>query len=419
MAFLDFIKRNRNKLEDPNVPMTPELVAAMLSGNFSNRISNSVPLAADVALSYSAVFRSVRILADAISTLEPKVYDESAGTKILSADHKLADLLSDPNDLMTGEILLDKIVTEVELLGNSYVLILRDNANRAIGLLPFRPGEVTVRIQNSRKVYTYSGSFGSGTIDSSDILHFYFYTGDGYTGLSTLRYAGEAVQYGLSLETYGKNLIEGGASHTGILTSEAKLSPEQISQLKKEWTEYQGTGGAGKTPILHGVKYQQVSMSVADAQFLETRKFSVQEIARFFGVPPHLLFELGSSNYATSENLSLEFYKFSLRPKLKKIAAEIAKKLLTSGFCLEFDAAPLTAGDTAARTAFVVAGLQSGFLTKNEARAEFNLPPKAGGDDLQTPLNMGNAGGNPVASKNDPENPIETNTEKGSESNGQ
>jgi HK97 family phage portal protein len=121
-------------------------------------------------------------------------------------------------------------------------------------------------------------------------------------------------------------------------------------------------------------------------------------------VPPHLLFELSDANYATSENLSLEFYKFTIRPKLKKIAAEITKKLLASGFCLEFDAKPLTAGDTAARTAFCVAGLQSGFLTPNEARAEFNLPPKPNGDTLKTPLNMGNAGGDPIASKSEPVN---------------
>ena len=410
MALLDFLIKHRNKLEDPKEALTPGLIYQTSIGGYRQN-ATGLAIAADAALGYSPVWACMRLIADSISSMEPRIFDSTTGVKLLASDHRIADLLQNPNTDMIGPALWDKVVCECLILGGSYVKINRDGANRAVSLVPIPFSSITIQAINGEIVYHYCGlNSESYDIPSADLLCFRFFSADGISPLSLLKYAGNSISYGSSLEDFGANLVKNGFAASGIFYSEGQYSPAKLAATKENIKEFEGAKAAGSTPILHGLKYQPNSQNNNDGQFLDSRKFCVEEVCRFFGVPQHLIFSTDNSHFAVAEESSIEFYRYGLRPKLVKMQAEITAKLLQPGFTVEFDPSEILQADTAGKTAFCQAGLTSAFLTPNEARAIFDLPPIAGGENLKTPLNMGNSGGNPDFTKKEPGENLKENT---------
>lgn len=354
------------------------------------------------AVSYSAVYRAVALIAGVCSTLPIHVYRRTPDGKERLADHVVEELLNvSPNDETDSCAWRETNLAHCLLWGKGPAEVERDKLGRPLALWlvepwrfhPFRGEDYRLRYQ----VDPLAGRPDSGGVfGTADFVHLAGLGFDGITGFSPIRLAREAIGLGMAAEKYGAKVFGEGGIPAGVYEYPGVLSAERFEQLKGRLRrDHGGPDGARRTAILEGgMKFSAISLPPEDAQFLETRKFQVSEIARWYGVPPHLLGDLERATFSNIEEQNLEFLAFCLRGWLTRVEQAYSRRLLTpeerkAGLFLEHRTEDLLRGNTAARYAAFGVGRNNGFLSVNEIRAADNrngIGPA--GDSYLVPVNM-------------------------------
>ena len=345
----------------------------------------------DSAMSLSAVWACVNLLAGTIASLPLMVYRTDAqGRRTVARDHPLYRVLHDsPNYDQTAVDFWEFVNASIELWGNAYARILR-SSTAVSGLHPVAPSLMSVRRLTSGTIeYRWTEEGKTYVETDATMLHIRGFGGNPLGGMSTLHFGRNVFSLARAADRSAGGMFKNGLRPSGVLTFEKWLSPEQRALTKNELADqFLGAANSGRPLVLEGgTKWEQLTISPEDAQMLESRGFSVEEVCRFFGVPP---FMIGHTEKSTSwgtglEQQTLGFQKFTLRRRLKRIEQSLAKQLLrpedrAAGITIEFSLEGLLRGDSAARASFYQSGLNNGWMTINEVRALENMPPVDGGD---------------------------------------
>lgn len=343
----------------------------------------------------SAVFRCVSILSGAVASLPWCVFKREGEEKKPTRTHYAYRLLHDePNNLMASFMFRQLMMANLLLDGNFYAVIGFDNAGRAVELMPFPPEMVEVLRKGKTQAYAINThEDGRVIIPASQMIHVSGIGFDGIKGLSVIgAVARQSVGLSLAMDVFASKIHANSARPSGAVEMDANLSPEAFKRLKQQFEQlYTGAYNSGKTVFLdNGMKWSPMQISPADAQTLESRRFQVADIARIFGVPPHLIGETDkSSSWGTGiEQMTLGFLTFTLNPWLVAIEQEFNRKLMGSNFFCEFQVEGLLRGDSASRAEFYASAIQNGWMKPNEVRHKENLPPADGGDRLFIQQNL-------------------------------
>lgn len=361
----------------------PAMLRATDSGESLNQLN---------AMALSAVWACVNLISGTISSLPLTVYRrDGEGVERVDRAHSLYRVLHEsPNFDQTALDFWDFAAAAVELWGNAYARPIRNGAGEIIALDPIAPEGVSVRRRaDGRLEYSFTKDGKSFTLADRDILHIRGPGGDPRGGMSTLTFGANAMGTARAADRSAGTFFRNGAKASGVLTFEKWLSPEQRELAEAGFTEkFLGAANSGKPIILEGgTTWQQLSVNPNDAQLLETRGFSIEEICRFFAVPPVMI---GHSSKVSSwpsavEQQVLMFMKFTLRRRLKRIEMAIEQQLLSpadkaAGVSVRFNVEGLLRADSAGRSTFYRTMTQIGAMTINEVRELEGLPPVAGGE---------------------------------------
>ena len=350
------------------------------------------------AMQMTAVYSCVRILSEAVASLPIHLYKYTdSGGKEKALDHPLYFLLHDePNPEMTSFAFRETLMTHLLLWGNAYAQIIRNGKGEIIALYPLMPDRMTVdRDENGKLYYEYTlSSDDAHTMKGStvvlkpkDVLHIPGLGFDGLVGYSPIAMAKNAIGLAIAAEEYGSKFYANGAAPSGVLEHPGTL--KDPSKVRESWTQtFGGSSNSNKVAVLEeGMKYTPISISPNEAQFLETRKFQINEIARIFRVPPHMVGDLEKSSFSNIEQQSLEFVKYTLDPWVSRWEQNMARSLLNedekSKYFFKFNVDGLLRGDYQSRMNGYAIGRQNGWMSANDIRELENLdriPAELGGD---------------------------------------
>ena len=350
------------------------------------------------ALQTTAVYACVRILSETIASLPLHVYRYTEGGKTKDTEHALYTLLHDePNPDMTSFVFRETLMSHLLIWGNAYSQILRDRSGQVIGLYPLLPDQMRVhRSEKGKLFYVYNRyeednpnfqEKGSIVLSQEEVLHIPGLGFDGLIGYSPIALAKNAVGMTLACEEYGASFFGNGANPGGVLEHPGIL--KDPAKVRDSWhAVYLGTRNAHKVAVLEeGMSYKQIGIPPEEAQFLETRKFQINEIARLFRIPPHMVGDLEKSSFSNIEQQSLEFVKYTLDPWVVRFEQALKKSLLLpeekKTHFIKFNVDGLLRGDYQSRMNGYAIGRQNGWLSTNDIREleELNpIPPEEGGD---------------------------------------
>lgn len=341
---------------------------------------------AKTALSLPAFYSAVRLISETIASLPLQVFEVKDGQKTLRRDHPIYKLIKDkPNPNMTSFIWRELVATEVMLHGN-HVSLISERVNEVpTRLTPFPPRDIMINVINGKVWYTLRTTEGDITVDSSNVVHVKALGDNGITGKSIIQVARENLGLGLAEQETAANFYGSGMKLDYQITNAGELSEEGLKRLRETISKYTGAGGERTfLPLDAGMEAKPLGVPPQDAQFLESRKFSVTDIARWLRVPPPLIYDLERATFSNISELILSFVKFSLTPWLVNIETELNDKLFMESekgsFFSEFNVDGLLRGDSKARAESHKIALQNGWLSINEVRAMENLNPILGGD---------------------------------------
>ena len=349
------------------------------------------------AMQMTAVYSCVRILAEAIAGLPVHLYRVKDGSKEKASDHPLYFLLHDePNPEMASFVFRETLMTHLLLWGNAYAQVIRNGRGEVVALYPLMPNRMSVdRDRNGQLFYSYQSSrddtpaskTGNVILHPRDVLHVPGLGFDGLVGYSPIAMAKNAIGMAIACEEYGATFFANGAAPGGVLEHPGVIKdPERVRQ---SWNAtFGGSGNANKIAVLEeGMKYTPISISPEQAQFLETRKFQIDEIARIFRVPPHMVGDLDKSSFSNIEQQSLEFVKYTLDPWVSRWEQSMMRSLLTQEekkeYFIKFNVDGLLRGDYQSRMNGYAVGRQNGWMSANDIRELENLdriPEEDGGD---------------------------------------
>ena len=350
------------------------------------------------ALQTTAVYACVRILSETIASLPLHVYRYTEGGKTKDTEHALYTLLHDePNPDMTSFVFRETLMSHLLIWGNAYSQILRDRSGQVIGLYPLLPDQMSVHRSEKGKLYYVYNRYeednpnfqekGSIVLSQEEVLHIPGLGFDGLIGYSPIALAKNAVGMTLACEEYGASFFGNGANPGGVLEHPGIL--KDPGKVRDSWNAvYQGTRNAHKVAVLEeGMSYKQIGIPPEEAQFLETRKFQINEIARLFRIPPHMVGDLEKSSFSNIEQQSLEFVKYTLDPWVVRFEQAFKKSLLLpeekKTHFIKFNVDGLLRGDYQSRMNGYAIGRQNGWLSTNDIRKleELNpIPSEEGGD---------------------------------------
>jgi HK97 family phage portal protein len=344
------------------------------------------------AMQTSAVYACVRILAESVAGLPLHVYERTAnGSKSTKPSHPLYRLLHDePNREMTSFVFRETLMSHLLLWGNAYAQIIRDGRGFPIALYPLLPDRMAVdRNESGELVYTYQSDKGQVKLRRENVLHIPGLGFDGLIGYSPIAMAKNAVGLALATEDYGATFFANGANPGGVLEHPGVIKPEQADRLRESWQSQFGGANAHKVAVLEeGLKFHQMSIPPEQAQFLETRKFQINEIARIFRVPPHMVGDLEKSSFSNIEQQSLEFVKYTLDPWVIRWEQSLQQALILPSekatIFIKFNLDGLLRGDYQSRMQGYSTGIQNGFMSVNDVRGleDMNLLTAEEGGDL-------------------------------------
>lgn len=355
------------------------------------RTTSGKPVNERTAMQTTAVYACVRILAEAVASLPLHVYEyQDDGGKKLVHDHPLYYLLHDePNPEMTSFVFRETLMSHLLIWGNAYAQIIRDGAGRVLGLYPLLPDKMDVQRDDKGNIYyVYSRNsdenpmfkeYGNIKLKAEDVLHIPGLGFDGLIGYSPIAMAKNAVGMTLACEEYGASFFANGANPGGVLEHPGVL--KDPSKVRESWNSvYRGVNNAHKIAVLEeGMKYQQIGIPPEEAQFLETRKFQINEIARLYRIPPHMVGDLDKSSFSNIEQQSLEFVKYTLDPWVIRWEQSLQRSLLLPGekgkYFIKLNVDGLLRGDYQSRMNGYAVGRQNGWFSANDIREMENMNP--------------------------------------------
>ena len=386
MGFLSGIFRSRDK---PN-----NRTAGSSYGFFLGSSASGKYVTERSAMQMTAVYSCVRILSEAIAGLPLQFYRYTEdGGKEKAVEHPLYSLLHDePNPEMTSFVFRETLMTHLLLWGNAYAQIIRNGKGEVIALYPLMPDRMKVDRDDAGRIYyeytvydsdDVSGRRGTNRagrivrLRSGDVLHIPGLGFDGLVGYSPIAMAKNAIGMAIACEEYGAKFFANGAAPSGVLEYPGVL--KDPAKIRDSWqATFGGSGNANKVAVLEeGMKYSPISISPEQAQFLETRKFQIDEIARIFRIPPHMVGDLEKSSFSNIEQQSLEFVKYTLDPWVCRWEQAMVRALLTpeekAHFFIKFNVDGLLRGDYESRMRGYATARQNGWMSANDIRELENL----------------------------------------------
>ncbi|GJJ95157.1 phage portal protein [Enterobacter hormaechei] len=357
--------------------------------------SSGKVVTADKAIQLSAVWACVRLLSESISTLPLKIYvRQPDGSRKAATDHPAYSILCRrPNSEMTPSRFMLMVVASICLRGNAFIEK-KFIANRLVSLVPLLPQNMVVkRLTTGALEYKYTENGNERVIPVKNIMHIRGFGLDGVCGMMPMKTGRDVIGSAMAVEESAAKIFEQGLQSSGFLSAEGALDHEQRERLRSYMAAFTGSKNAGKIMVLEGgLKYQGVTMNPEDAQMLESRSFSIEEICRWFRVPPFMVgHTTKQSSWASSlEGMNLQFLTHTLRPLLVNIEQEIGRCLLDSDdeVFAEFSVEGLLRADSAGRAAYYTSALQNGWMSRNDVRRLENMPPIEGGDIYTVQLNL-------------------------------
>lgn len=384
-------------IENPALPLTSQSLADFLVGPSTDA---GVSVTEKSALGLPAVYRAIALIAGTCGGLPLHAYEDR--NEIRERLTSPPALIAEPHPDLTTFEWAELIYVHLLGWGNAYLRILRDQAGTPRELWPIEPARVSVgRTSTGQKVYGIdTGDLSSrertpatGLLPLTDreVLHIPGLGYDGVAGMSPIRAARQSLGLAMATEKHGARFFGSGTSLTGVLSSDQRLTVDQAEQVKARWRHANsGPDNAHDIAVLgHGTTFTPISINPKDAQFVETQRFGVSQVARIFGVPPHMLFETDkSTSWGTGiEQQAIGFVTYTLRPWLVRVEQRLSRLLAGSQY-VKFSVEGLLRGDTKGRYYSYAVGRNWGWLSVNEIRRLEDLPPVEGGDTYMQPLNM-------------------------------
>jgi HK97 family phage portal protein len=360
-----------------------------------NRNPSGVKVDAETALRSTVVLACIRVLSTSVAGLPLHLYRRlSGGGKEIAREHPLYRLLhSQPNSWQTSFEWREQMM--LHLLSHGFALDEKVYSGGTISeIVPLHPSRVkTEQLENNRLRYTYREASGSSTVYTQDaILAVRGMSDDGVNGMSMIELARDAIGLARALEIHGATFFGNGARPGVILSTDQMLSPEAAENTRNQWERaHRGADRAHKTAVLQGgLKVSELGGNNQEAQYLEARRFAVEECTRIFGVPGHLVGDLTRSSFSNIEQQSQDFLTNGLMPWLRRIESSIARDLLEGDeeYFAEFDTRGFLRADATTRSAYYNTLWNLGVASVNEIRSWENMNPVEGGDTRFVQLNM-------------------------------
>jgi HK97 family phage portal protein len=407
VSWLSSLRETRSA-ENPAVPLTSQTLVDMLIGPTGD---SGVTVTQKTALGMPAVYRAIALLSGTVGSLPLHTYRDR-GADVRERMRPAPKIITTPHPDLTQFEWMELSLAHALSWGNTYYRKLRDGQGIVRELWPLEPCRVKAgRAADGHKIYAVDerGMFGHPLnsvpaeqaieewqpYTDDGILHVPGMGYDGVVGLSPIGVARQAIGLGLAAEKFGAKLFGSGSMPTGILTTEQRLDTPQADALKARWKQqHGGLDKAHDIAVLgQGTTFQPISVPPEDAQFIESRRFQISEIARMYGVPPHMLMDTEkSTSWGTGiEQQGIGFVVYTLRPWLARFEQRLSRLLPAPQF-VEFAVEGLLRGDSAQRAAFYTAMWNIGVYSTNDIRRLENERPVDGGDVRYRPLNMGELG---------------------------
>ena len=368
----------RASLENPRTPIDNNTLDYIFNGPPT---ASGVQVSEQSALRSSAVWACIRILAESVSSLPFHVYEiNSDGSKGRVRSDRRVDLLErTPNSDTTPAVWKETLQAHLGGWGNAYSYVIRDMAGRPRELIPLLPDSTSVRrdVDSGKLVYQSTIDGTTYRMRPQDVIHVPGLGYDGLVGYSPIAMHRQSIGLAISAEEYGARFFAGDATVSGVIELPAKLA--DTTSLEESWKRaHSGIKNAHRIAVLEqGAKYQKIGIPPGDAQFIETRKFQINDIARIYRIPPHMIADLEHATFTNIEHQSLEFVKYTLMPWLVKWEQELTRKLFTGPeqrrFYVKINVEGLLRGDQATRYAAYREARETGWMNINEIREKEDL----------------------------------------------
>ena len=352
----------------------------LVVGNYSNTVVN-----AKTAFSLIPVFSAVSLISDTISTLPVDAFQRIDGNR--KPYRPRPSWVDQPDIDQTRQAHYQQVLVSLLIWGNAYVRIFRNSKGEVVNLVALDPQKMTVtRSAIGRKIFTYADE--GNTLSSEDVMHITDLLEPGaITGISRVERLREALGLGIALQDFAATFF--GQGVTGSLVAEVpgNLTPDQAKQLSDSMSNrHGGWRKSGRVPVLTGgATIKDISIQNDQSQFIESRRFFVEEVARLFNIPLSMMDVPGSTSYASVEQNAIQFVTHTLRPFIEKLEWSYSRLLPEQAF-LKFNVDGLLRGDFNSRISAYSTGLQSGFMSINDVRRIEDMTPVDGGDVYRVPL---------------------------------
>jgi len=390
-----FDRRSRNGGDPKNYKLTAPSIWLFGKSTSGKNVNEKT------AMTLAAVYACVRVISESMASLPLNLFKYNGeGGSDKDREHPLYHVLHDePNPEMTSFTFRETLITHQLLWGNAYAQVIRNMRGQVIGLYPLMPDQMTVNRDDKTNViyYDYKVSKANASLnlqagetvrlEAEDVLHVPGLGFDGLIGYSPIAMMRNSIGEGLAVEEYGAKFYENGATPTGVLEHPGILKDPE--KLRQSWQKaYGGSGNAGKTAILEeGLTYKTIGISPKDAEMIEARKFNVEEIARIFRIPPHMIGDLEHATFSNIEHQSLEFVKYTLNPWMARWEQSMDRRLLTDAekkdHYIQFNPEGLLRGDLQSRNQAYAVARQNGWMSANDIRRKEGMdliPSDFGGD---------------------------------------
>ncbi len=364
--------------------------------------SAGVRVTEETAMRHTAVYAAVKLLAETLASLPLSVYRRlpDGGKKALT-EHPLHNLLHyQPNHYQSSFEFREMMQGHIGLRGNCYALKHVNAVGQIDALEPLHPNRVTPAWnENGRIIYKVLTPVSKGAeigfvekvYTAEEIFHVRGLTLDGLIGLSPIAHHRETIGLGMAAQEYGNRFFSNDATPKGVLEYPGSFkNDEDFNQFRARWQSSQGGANRGKTAVLeNGMKYNDIGMTNEDAQFLDTKKYNVTDIARIFNIPPHMIGDLEKATFSNISDQAIQFVVHTMRPWFVRWEQAFKRDMIVEDdVFVEFNVDALLRGNIKDRYAAHAVGINTGFLTRNEARAMENKNPLPGLSEPLTPLNM-------------------------------
>lgn len=377
----------------------PASSAGSLVGVY-NGIDAGVTVNTETALRFTAVFAAIKLLSENIAGLPKSVMvrTEDGGYEEAPRHPAHALLYDRPNAYMDVFTFWFTLLAWLLGKGNAYAVIASERG-KPVALHPVNPDWVRVVFTDGAKMYvvkTHNDDFKflDGTYLEHEMLHFMFFTFNGLVGVDPIVYNAAAIGEGIAAQKFTADYFRTGGAIKGTIETDQALGDDDYERFVNH---YQQTATNGATPVLeYGFKYKAINLSPEASQLIQAKVFSIDDIARIYSIPPHLLAELTHATFSNIEQQNIFFGEYSLRPLCKRLEKQLELKLFTDKergrFHVKFDLNGLMRGDATARANFYTQGINAGWMTPNEAREFEGMKRLEGLDEPRIPLNYTTVG---------------------------